>query len=106
MLVAEKDGELKVIPAGGGPVSVVIDHAAQVNSASDRGLLEQQVLLGNYTSGPCPQASNTLDCIPSDGLSQSIGTVRSAPDGTLWVGSGDAAGWEGLSQSLPLRPAP
>jgi hypothetical protein len=106
MLVAEKDGELKVIPAGGGPVSVVIDHAAQVNSASDRGLLEQQVLLGNYTSGPCPQASNTLDCIPSDGLSQLIGTVRSAPDGTLWVGSGDAAGWEGLSQSLPLRPAP
>ena len=32
-----------------------------------------------------------VDCIPSDGLSHSIGTVRSAPDGTLWVGNGDAA---------------
>ena len=40
--------------------------------------------------GPCPAPSNTLDCIPADGLSHSIGTVLSAPDGTLWIGSGDA----------------
>jgi glucose/arabinose dehydrogenase len=147
MFVAEKDGVLKVIPAGGGPAAVVINIASQVNSASDRGLLgvavdsqfsqnpyvyllytydlspltpdsdspmvsqlrrlrinsanqvtEQQVLLGSYTSGTCPQASNTLDCIPSDGLSHSIGTVRSAPDGTLWVGSGDAAGWSTVDE--------
>ncbi len=51
----------------------------------------ETVLLGNYVSGPCPQASNTLDCIPSDGSSHSIGSVRVAPDGTLYVGSGDAA---------------
>jgi glucose/arabinose dehydrogenase len=147
MFVAEKDGVLKVIPAGGGPAAVVINLASQVNSASDRGLLgvavdsqfsqnpyvyllytydlspltpdsdspmvsqlqrlrlnsanqvtEQQILLGSYTSGTCPQASNTLDCIPSDGLSHSIGTVRSAPDGTLWVGSGDAAGWSTVDE--------
>ena len=51
----------------------------------------RQVVLGSYGSGPCPAASNALDCMPSDGLSHSIGTVLSAPDGTLWIGSGDAA---------------
>jgi glucose/arabinose dehydrogenase len=59
----------------------------------DNTLSGPTVLLGSYVSGPCPAASNTLDCIPSDGLSHSIGTVASAPDGTLWVGSGDAASW-------------
>jgi glucose/arabinose dehydrogenase/PKD repeat protein len=51
----------------------------------------ETVLLGSYASGACPQAGNTLDCIPSDGITHSIGSVRSAPDGTLWVGAGDAA---------------
>jgi glucose/arabinose dehydrogenase/PKD repeat protein len=49
------------------------------------------VLLGSYTAGACPAPSNSVDCIPSDGISHSIGTVRSAPDGTLWVGIGDGA---------------
>lgn len=52
---------------------------------------EEVVLLGAHTSGPCPAPSNSVDCIPSDGWSHSIGTVRSDPDGTLWLGSGDAA---------------
>jgi glucose/arabinose dehydrogenase/PKD repeat protein len=51
----------------------------------------ETVLIGSYTSGPCPQAANTLDCIPSDGSSHSIGSVRVASDGTLFVGSGDAS---------------
>jgi glucose/arabinose dehydrogenase/PKD repeat protein len=50
-----------------------------------------RVLLGSYTQGPCPAPSNVVDCLPSDGITHSIGTVRSAPDGTLWVGSGDGA---------------
>ena len=41
-------------------------------------------------NGPCPSPQR-LDCIPADERSHSIGTVRSAPDGTLWVGSGDAS---------------
>jgi glucose/arabinose dehydrogenase/PKD repeat protein len=51
-------------------------------------------ILGTYSDThrtPCPAPSNTLDCIPSDGASHSIGTVRSAPDGTLYVGSGDSS---------------
>jgi glucose/arabinose dehydrogenase len=50
-----------------------------------------RVLLGSYTQGACPAPSNSLDCIPTDHISHSIGTVRSAPDGTLWVGVGDGA---------------
>jgi glucose/arabinose dehydrogenase/PKD repeat protein len=61
----------------------------RLNAAGD--VTEQVVLLGTYTDGPCPGASNSLDCLPSDGWSHSIGTVRSDPDGTLWLGSGDAA---------------
>src|SRR5436190_1057363 len=50
----------------------------------------EKVLLGTYAMTPCSTPSNGLDCIPAEGGSHSIGTVRSAPDGTLWVGSGDA----------------
>jgi glucose/arabinose dehydrogenase len=57
----------------------------------DNSVGSQQVILGTYTTTPCPSPSNTLDCIPSDGDSHSIGTVRSDPDGSLWVGSGEAA---------------
>lgn len=49
------------------------------------------VILGTDDDGPCPAPDNTVGCIPSDGLSHSIGTVRTAADGTLWVGSGDAS---------------
>jgi PKD repeat protein len=55
-------------------------------------------ILGTHVpaSGGCPAPSNTLDCIPSDGASHSIGSVHSAPDGTLWLGSGDAADFGGV----------
>jgi glucose/arabinose dehydrogenase len=40
--------------------------------------------------GVCGAPSNTNQCIPSEGESHSIGTVRVDPsDGTLWVGTGD-----------------
>jgi glucose/arabinose dehydrogenase len=41
--------------------------------------------------GVCGAPSNTNQCIPSEGVSHSIGTVRSAPDGTLFVGTGDGS---------------
>jgi glucose/arabinose dehydrogenase/PKD repeat protein len=63
---------------------------------------EATVILGTYVDGPCPTARNDLDCIPADGRSHSIGTVRSAPDGTLWVGNGDAADF-GRVDLLALR---
>lgn len=50
------------------------------------------VVLGRSKRTRCPRPSNGSDCIPSDSESHMVGTVRSAPDGTLWVGAGDAAG--------------
>ena len=49
-----------------------------------------------------PLALDTVDCIPSEGFSHSIGSVRSAPDGTLWVGSGDASSFNFVDE-LALR---
>ncbi len=58
----------------------------------DNTMGEQKVILGTVETTPCPDPpDNTVDCIPSDAASHSIGTVRADPDGTLWVGSGDAA---------------
>ena len=55
----------------------------------------ETVILGADDDAPCPAPSNDVDCIPADYIGHAVGTVRSDPDGTLWVGSGDAssAGW-------------
>ena len=60
-------------------------------------------LLGSYEAGPCPTPSNTLDCIPSDSSTHSIGTIRSAPDGTLFVGTGDGAEFNFVDEDRALR---
>jgi glucose/arabinose dehydrogenase len=57
---------------------------------------EETVLLGKVGIPPCPAPSNDVDCIPSTSDSHSIGTVRADPDGTLWVGSGDGAGYNAM----------
>jgi glucose/arabinose dehydrogenase len=64
----------------------------EVNAASQ--VVARVDILGTASpaDGACV-AGNSVDCIPSDGLSHGIGTVISAPDGTLYVGVGDAAGW-------------
>jgi glucose/arabinose dehydrogenase len=43
------------------------------------------------SDGACGLPDNSVDCIPSEGVSHSIGTVRSASDGTLYVGTGDGS---------------
>ena len=61
---------------------------ARVNGLNQ--LSNETPILGTETGGICPAPANTVDCIPSDGRTHSIGTVRVDPrDGTLWVGSGD-----------------
>ncbi|HYH58507.1 MAG TPA: PQQ-dependent sugar dehydrogenase [Thermoleophilaceae bacterium] len=52
----------------------------------------ERVILGRDGSKPCRRLSNARDCIPANAAQHTIGTVRAAGDGTLWVGSGDAFG--------------
>ena len=48
-------------------------------------------LVGAHAA-PCPSLPANSDCIPAEGFTHVIGTVRTDPaDGTLWVGSGDAS---------------
>ena len=70
-----------------------------INSSNQ--VVGRTTILGSH-DGPCPAPSNTVDCIPSEGFSHSIGSVRSAPDGTLWVGSGDASSFNFVDE-LALR---
>nr|MDQ6910549.1 PQQ-dependent sugar dehydrogenase [Actinomycetota bacterium] len=65
----------------------------RVTVADNNTASAETVILGTISTPPCPPPSNTADCIPSDMDSHSIGTVRSAPDGTLWLGNGDASDW-------------
>ena len=55
----------------------------------------ETVVVGSVAQSPCPAPADTVDCIPADGFSHAIGTVRADPDGTLWLGSGDATSWRG-----------
>jgi len=54
----------------------------------------ETVLVGSVSQAPCPAPADTIDCIPADGFSHAIGTVRADEDGTLWFGSGDASSWD------------
>ena len=80
----------------------MVSRLERYTLGTDNSLSAPKVLLGSYGQGACLTPSNTHDCIPSDGTSHSIGTVRSAPDGTLWVGSGDAASFSRVDP-LALR---
>jgi glucose/arabinose dehydrogenase len=62
----------------------------------------ETVVLGTSKRTRCPAPRNGRDCIPADNRSHVVGTVRSAPDGTLWVGTGDASNDE-VRDPLSLR---
>jgi glucose/arabinose dehydrogenase len=68
----------------------------RVTVNTDNTASAETILLGSHPTQPCPEPANNVDCLPSDSNSHSIGTVRSAPDGTLWVGNGDGSGYGGV----------
>jgi glucose/arabinose dehydrogenase len=81
----------------------MVSRLLRVTLNNDDSVTDQTVVLGSYVSGECPMPpSNTVDCLPSEGGSHSIGTVLSAPDGTLYVGSGDASSYSEVD-TLSLR---
>ena len=86
----------QTIPDSEGPM---VSQLMRVSVDADNVVSEPTVILGTHTSGVCPTPANNVDCMPSDGLSHSIGTVRSAPDGTVWLGSGDAASFSEVDRT-------
>jgi PKD repeat protein/glucose/arabinose dehydrogenase len=81
-----------VAPLTADSSTATVAQLLRVTVSANNTASNETVLLGSYTSGACPTASNTLDCLPSNGASHSIGTVRVDPsDGTLWVGLGDSS---------------
>ncbi len=62
-------------------------------NADDTVTTPEVILLGSVSGAGCPAPANDVDCMPSDSVSHTIGTVRADPDGTLWVGNGDGASY-------------
>jgi glucose/arabinose dehydrogenase len=54
----------------------------------------ERVILGRDGARPCRRLSNTRDCVPADAPTHTIGTVRAAADGTLWLGSGESTAYD------------
>ena len=100
---SESDDHLTKYPMSSRLTRVKIGTDGRVENAGP-GQSPEQVLVGaDGTNGPCPATpSNADDCIPSDRDSHSIGSVRSAPDGTLYFGSGDASDY-GTVDPMALR---
>ncbi len=55
---------------------------------------KERVIVGRDGDTPCKRVSNTRDCIPADAPAHTIGTVRAAPDGTLWLGTGESTAYD------------
>ncbi len=53
----------------------------------------ETVILGTIGTGPCSNYPAGADCIPADSDSHTIGTLRFAPDGKLFVGNGDGSSY-------------
>ncbi|MCU1326050.1 MAG: hypothetical protein JWN34_1420, partial [Bryobacterales bacterium] len=68
----------------------------RVTASGDTAPLSSElVLLGTTVGAGCGTAL-LADCISSDNPSHSIGSVRAAQDGTLWVTAGDGASFNGV----------
>lgn len=63
----------------------------------------ETIILGTSSEVQCPVLGE-LDCIPSEHVGHTIGTVRAGIDGTLWVGAGDATWPTDLDDPRLFRP--
>jgi glucose/arabinose dehydrogenase len=91
----------------GGPKTAQI---IRVNAATPSGDVasagSKLVLLGTTVGTPanpsCENFATTADCIPSDGLSHSVGNLKFGPDGKLYIATGDGASYSTVDP-LALR---
>lgn len=79
----------------GSKVSRVTRVTVNPDNTVARPTSPETVVLGRATQPPCGSGA---DCIPADSCCHAIGGIRSAPDGTLWIGTGDAASPGGVDE--------
>ncbi len=144
ILIAEKDGVVRLYTNGALQPTPFIDIQDRVSSFSDRGLLgiaadpdfatngyiyllytyendpanlegpktgrlarytavgdtaspaSEFVVLGTQVGSSCHNFPPGADCIPSDGLSHSVGNLKFASDGTLFLTLGDASAYDSV----------
>lgn len=79
-------------PNDPGPKTARMSRVTADPSNSDVVLANSEVvILGTMDTPPCSDYPAGTDCIPADSYTHTIGTLRFAPDGTLFVGNGDGA---------------
>jgi glucose/arabinose dehydrogenase/PKD repeat protein len=88
LLYVHEDGKA---PADHGKTSRLTRVVVRPDNTVANPSSPETVILGSHAQADCPPPDNNLDCIPADYIAHSIGTVRADPDGTLWVGVGDAS---------------
>ena len=83
---------VRAAPADAGPGGGDDLKLDRVRLGAQNQVLERTTILGTESQSTCGLGANDVDCLPSEGLTHSVGSVVSAPDGTLWAthGEGDA----------------
>ena len=67
-------------------------HLARYTMVGDTASIASELpILGKVTGSTCDTLPAGSDCIPSDSPSHSVGTLKFAPDGNLFVTTGDGA---------------
>ena len=59
----------------------------------------EAVLLGTSVGSTCAQFPVGADCLPAEGFSHSVGSIRFASDKTMYVTSGDAADFNSVTDA-------
>ncbi|QSQ25795.1 PQQ-dependent sugar dehydrogenase [Pyxidicoccus parkwayensis] len=77
-----------------GPKTARLARYTAVGDTASPG--SEYVLLGTVVGHSCNEFPQGTDCIPSDSPSHTVGSVRFAPDGTLFVTLGDGARFDGV----------
>ena len=88
-------------PDGNGAMTAQISRI-QIDADSDLVPGSETIILGTRSPalGACPAPSNTIDCLPSDADTHTIGSIHSMPDGTLFLGLGDGGDYNTVNDDV------
>ena len=79
-------------PGDNGPKTARLTRVQANPSNPDVALANSEVvILGQQGVAPCSQYPEGTDCMASDSIAHTVGTVRFGPDGKMYLGMGDGA---------------